>query len=58
MSTDGTPDRLRELGVHVIETKKIQGVTANWNMVRRHLKSENLHRTKPGRCAHFGPTAL
>lgn len=37
MSTDGTPDRLRELGVHVIETKKVQGVTANWNMVRRRL---------------------
>ena len=34
MSNDGTPDRLRHLGVHVIEAKKVQGVTANWNMVR------------------------
>lgn len=34
MSTDQTPEHLQEMGVTLVKTPDIQGVTANWNLVR------------------------
>ncbi len=33
-SSDGTPERLRQLGIRMLQPPERQGVTHNWNMVR------------------------
>ena len=34
VSADGTPEKLKQLGVRVLQPPAVQGVTANWNLVR------------------------
>ena len=35
MSKDGTPEKLAQLGVRLLQAPGVQGVTANWNLVRQ-----------------------
>ena len=53
MSTDQTPEHLQKAGVKVMMTPGIQGVTANWNIVRpipRHLMKSKLRKCRNTGC--------